>query len=103
MTDHFRNCKPGDTVTVTLRGKYVPSPVEDVRVWIGNWLGSPNSDSIISVTVEPRALAVGDRVRMGADPDNGRIVALGEKIAIVLWDQYGEGSVEIADLEWIND
>lgn len=108
MTDHFKDCRPGDFVTVTMRGRFMremgivgleAAPNERM------WLDMSKHPAIISVTVEPRPLAVGDRVRHKNTKMTGTISAMGKTIAIVEFDgpPATEGGAAICNLERVND
>jgi hypothetical protein len=67
MTDHFKDCKPGDTVRVEIRDRFYPFSDRPEKAWVGTVPFNRDSPAIISVTVEPEPLAplaIGEIVRM---------------------------------------
>lgn len=103
MTDHFKDCKPGDTVTVTIKGEITASVVTR-EIWVGKGVFIRDDPAIISVTVEPRPLEVGDRVRFSKLGPVGTVRAVEDDVAWVKWNNptaFPEWA--ISDLERVND
>jgi hypothetical protein len=106
VAETIRSLKPGDKVIVT---------VEDRVLWVESEMTKKirfeteqngmfyNNDTIISIEVIDRPLAVGDRViRDKFEPFDGwrpgHIVAIGKEFAIVQW-ALSEAPARIADLK----
>ena len=106
MTDHFKDCKPGDVVTVTLRGHVAFHDKHPGTVWVGEFIFDLDDSAIVSVTVEPRPLAVGDRVIEAGDMKKapGTLVAIGREFGLVIWDYCDQELPHpLSNLERVND
>jgi len=86
MTDHFKDCRNGDIVTVTIKG---------VFRWHGNMpiVGDhsfiPNDPKIIDVVVRPKPLVKGDRFTTREPREEGSIAGsyLQGEILFIAGDQ----------------
>jgi hypothetical protein len=86
MTDRFAHCKPGDIVTVTVRGEFARD--DDGWPHLGTLCLADSTVDITSVTIEPRPLQVGDAV-LSPNGTRGKIRAIeGDYWAWILFDGF---------------
>jgi hypothetical protein len=85
MSDQFAHCKPGDIVTVTLRGEFA----QDDEGWphLGTLCLADSTVDITSVTIEPRPLQVGDEV-LSPNGTRGKIRAIEGDWAWIWFDGF---------------
>jgi hypothetical protein len=108
MTDHFKDCRPGDVVTVTsaYTGKFSDVARHGYDVLVGRLHYKRDDPAIVSVTVEPRPLKVGDRVIEAGDMKKapGTLVAIGREFGLVIWDYCDQELPHpLSNLEHVND
>lgn len=102
MNDHFKDCKIGDVVTVTMRGRVTHTSAVGPIVQVSGFLITGCDPSIIAVTIEPRIPSEGDRVIWKGEL-RGTVKLVHGDVACVLYDDDVLDVSRCEDLELLQN